>query len=73
MEAAQAAFERLHHRILLAARPRKCLGRDKDSVALAAQRVAKRDLGFAAAVGLGSVEIINAQVECMPDQVLLAR
>jgi hypothetical protein len=71
-EAPEAFLEAVHELGALAVGGGDRLARDRAAVALPRERAAERLLRHAAAVALGRVEVGDAGVECVADEVLVA-
>ena len=71
-EAPQALLEGAHHGVPVVARARVGLRREVDAVALAAQGLPHGRLRVAAPIAVGDVEVVDAAIEGMPDEVALA-
>ena len=71
LQAAQASFERGHYRSAAVVRARHRLRGQEDLVALALERVADRGLGFAVAVSIGRVEVVDPAIVGVAHEVFL--
>ena len=70
---AKGPFEGGHHRLAALAAPRLVLGRDDEAVPPPRERLADRLLRAPSAIALGGVEVRDAAVHRVPDEVRIGR